>query len=89
MINEYSSLYFTVFLIALVSSVGITGGAHRLWAHRCYKANLALRILLCAMCTMTFQNHIYEWSRDHRVHHKYAETDADPHNAKRGMYVYI
>ena len=32
------------------------------------------------------QNHIYEWSRDHRVHHKYSETNADPHNAKRGLF---
>ena len=23
---------------------------------------------------------------DHRVHHKYAETDADPHNATRGFF---
>lgn len=33
-----------------------------------------------------FQNSIYEWARDHRVHHKYSETDADPHNAKNGMF---
>ena len=32
------------------------------------------------------QNHIYEWARDHRVHHKYSETDADPHNATRGFF---
>ncbi|KAG7262380.1 hypothetical protein CRUP_002418 [Coryphaenoides rupestris] len=31
-------------------------------------------------------NDIYEWSRDHRVHHKYSETDADPHNALRGFF---
>ncbi|TRY86874.1 hypothetical protein DNTS_009008 [Danionella cerebrum] len=31
-------------------------------------------------------NDIYEWSRDHRVHHKYSETDADPHNATRGFF---
>ena len=24
--------------------------------------------------------------RDHRVHHKYTETDADPHNANRGFF---
>lgn len=24
--------------------------------------------------------------RDHRVHHKYSETDADPHNANRGFF---
>lgn len=27
-----------------------------------------------------------EWARDHRVHHKYSETDADPHNALRGFF---
>lgn len=32
------------------------------------------------------QNHIYEWCRDHRVHHQHSETDADPHNAKRGFF---
>jgi len=29
---------------------------------------------------------IISWSRDHRVHHKYSETDADPHNALRGFF---
>ncbi|GBM48227.1 Stearoyl-CoA desaturase 5 [Araneus ventricosus] len=31
-------------------------------------------------------NNIYEWCRDHRVHHKFTETDADPHNIKRGFF---
>lgn len=32
------------------------------------------------------QGSIYHWSRDHRVHHKFVETDADPHNALRGFF---
>lgn len=24
--------------------------------------------------------------RDHRVHHKFTDTDADPHNAQRGFF---
>ena len=32
------------------------------------------------------QNDILDWARDHRVHHKFSETDADPHNAKRGFF---
>jgi stearoyl-CoA desaturase (delta-9 desaturase) len=32
------------------------------------------------------QGSIFHWSRDHRVHHKYSETDADPHNATRGFF---
>lgn len=29
---------------------------------------------------------MYQWVRDHRVHHKYSETDADPHNSHRGFF---
>jgi len=32
------------------------------------------------------QGSLYHWSRDHRVHHKFSETDADPHNATRGFF---
>ena len=35
---------------------------------------------------LSLQNDIVEWSRDHRAHHKYSETDGDPHNAKRGFF---
>lgn len=66
--------------------LGITAGAHRLWAHKAYKANVPLRMLLTLFNTIAFQNHVIEWSRDHRVHHKYTETDADPHNLNRGVF---
>lgn len=71
---------------ASCGGLGITAGAHRLWAHRSYKATWQLRIILGIFQTIAFQNHIYEWARDHRVHHKFSETDADPHNAKRGFF---
>ncbi|CAF4848120.1 unnamed protein product [Pieris macdunnoughi] len=78
------------FLFAMVfastAAMGVTAGAHRLWAHRAYKARWPLRLFLAILQTIAFQNHIYEWVRDHRVHHKYTETDADPHNAKRGFF---
>ena len=32
------------------------------------------------------QGSIYHWARDHRVHHKNSEEDADPHNASRGFF---
>lgn len=73
-------------LLYIAGGLGITAGAHRLWAHRSYKARLPLRILLTIFNTLAFQNHVIEWSRDHRVHHKHSETDADPHNATRGFF---
>ncbi|XP_056098902.1 stearoyl-CoA desaturase b isoform X2 [Rhinichthys klamathensis goyatoka] len=70
----------------MVSALGITAGAHRLWSHRSYKASLPLRIFLAVANSMAFQNDVYEWARDHRAHHKFSETDADPHNARRGFF---
>ena len=61
-------------------------GAHRLWSHRSYKAKFSLRVLLMISNTIALQNDIYEWCRDHRVHHKYSETDADPHDSRRGFF---
>lgn len=74
------------FVCYMISALGITAGAHRLWSHRSYKASLPLRIFLGVANSMAFQNDIFEWARDHRVHHKYSESDADPHNAKRGFF---
>jgi len=40
------------------------------------------------MCgfTLSFQTSIFNWARDHRVHHKQSETPADPHDSTRGMF---
>ncbi|XP_043253683.1 acyl-CoA Delta-9 desaturase-like isoform X2 [Colletes gigas] len=72
--------------MGITAGLGITAGAHRLWAHRSYKAKWPLRFFLMILQTISFQNHLYEWVRDHRVHHKFTDTDADPHNAKRGFF---
>ncbi|CAG4985876.1 acyl-CoA Delta-9 desaturase-like [Colias croceus] len=81
----WATRLFAVFLY-LCSGLGITAGAHRLWAHKSYKARLPLRILLTIFNTIAFQDSALDWARDHRMHHKYSETDADPHNATRGFF---
>ncbi|XP_060803766.1 (11Z)-hexadec-11-enoyl-CoA conjugase-like [Amyelois transitella] len=68
------------------SGFGITAGVHRLWSHRAYRARLPLRILLAFLFTITGQRDIYTWALDHRVHHKYTETVADPHDVRRGFW---
>eukprot|EP00112_Aurelia_sp_Birch-Aquarium-sp1_P010479 Seg2237.2 transcript_id=Seg2237.2/GoldUCD/mRNA.D3Y31 product="Acyl-CoA desaturase" protein_id=Seg2237.2/GoldUCD/D3Y31 len=76
---------FTV-LLYVMATLGITAGAHRLWSHRTYKAKWPLRLILALFNNISGQNHIYEWARDHRCHHKYSETNGDPHNATRGFF---
>ncbi|XP_069356423.1 acyl-CoA Delta-9 desaturase-like isoform X3 [Maniola hyperantus] len=78
----------TLFAFATIytSGFGITAGVHRLWSHRAYRARLPLKILLALLFTITGQRDIYTWALDHRVHHKYSETVADPHDINRGFW---
>ncbi|XP_006624917.1 acyl-CoA Delta(11) desaturase [Apis dorsata] len=75
-----------MFITIYTTGFGITAGVHRLWSHRAYKAKWPLRLLLIFLFTITGQKDVYRWALDHRVHHKYSETDADPHNVKRGFF---
>jgi len=81
----WQTLVFAWFL-HILGGLGITAGAHRCYSHKSYKAKLPLKLLLTFMQTISFQNSMWEWVRDHRVHHKYSETNADPHNARRGFF---
>ncbi|XP_045456979.1 acyl-CoA Delta(11) desaturase-like [Melitaea cinxia] len=73
-------------IIFIISTLGITAGSHRLWTHKAYKAKRPLQIILMIMSTFAFQNTVVDWVRDHRMHHKYSDTDADPYNPTRGFF---
>ena len=75
-----------VFVTIYTSGFGITAGVHRLWSHKAYKAKWPLRLLLVFLFTITGQKDVYTWALDHRVHHKCSETDADPHDVRRGFF---
>jgi len=74
------------FALYILGGLGITAGAHRLWAHKSYSATTPLRVFLMLCQTLAGQDNLHQWSRDHRVHHKWSETNADPYNANRGMF---
>lgn len=83
---ERSQHSFSAILSGYVFSLGITAGAHRLFTHKTYKANAALKILLITIQALSLQRSVYTWVRDHRIHHKYMDTNADPHNSRRGFF---
>ncbi|XP_063630343.1 acyl-CoA Delta(11) desaturase-like [Cydia splendana] len=74
------------FLIYAVTCWGIGAGTHRLFCHRAYKANYPLQVMLMLFHTFGCQSTVINWARDHRLHHKYTDTDADPYNPKRGFF---
>ncbi|XP_055691250.1 acyl-CoA Delta(11) desaturase-like [Lutzomyia longipalpis] len=73
-------------MLGFLGGFGITMGAHRLFTHRAFKATTPTRRILMILFIMNGQNSLWEWARDHRQHHKYSDTDADPHNAHRGFF---
>ncbi|CAG4971562.1 unnamed protein product [Parnassius apollo] len=74
------------YVMGQIAGFGVTAGVHRYWTHRSYKATLPLRIILIICYSVAGQNNIYNWVRDHRIHHKFSETSADPHDARRGFF---
>jgi stearoyl-CoA desaturase (delta-9 desaturase) len=82
---KWQTYVFGFFMYAF-NALGVTAGVHRLWAHRSYKANLPYRILLMVFNSIANQGTIFHWARDHRLHHKYSDTEADPHDAHRGFW---
>ena len=60
-------------------------GYHRLWAHRCYNASKPLEYVLAFAGAGAVQGSIKWWSRGHRAHHRYTDTDLDPYSAHKGF----
>jgi stearoyl-CoA desaturase (delta-9 desaturase) len=65
---------------------GITAGYHRLWAHRSYNASKPLQYILALAGAGAVEGSIKWWSRGHRAHHRYTDTDLDPYNAHKGFW---
>jgi stearoyl-CoA desaturase (delta-9 desaturase) len=80
-----------LWLVALVflyfNGLSITGGYHRLWAHRAYEAHPLLRIFYALWGAGALQNSILVWASDHRRHHRHVDNDEkDPYSAGRGLW---
>lgn len=72
-------------MFSLWSGFGNTAGVHRLWCHRSYQAAWPFRVFLMIGHTLVGHYTLHTWSVGHRTHHKFADTDADPHNVQRGF----
>lgn len=66
---KFWSVWWTIFL-GLLGGFGVSVGAHRLWAHRSYKARWLLRFVLVLIEGLSMNGGCYSYARDHRCHHK-------------------
>jgi stearoyl-CoA desaturase (Delta-9 desaturase) len=84
--TENWSTVAIAWVYSILSGLGTTVASHRYFTHRTFKANKKLRFILICMQTACAQEPILNWARDHRVHHKFTDTDADPYNSRRGFF---
>src|SRR6185437_13858820 len=68
------------------TGLSITAGYHRHFAHASYRAHPALRIVYLIFGSCALQNSALNWAADHRLHHRYTDTDKDPYNAGQGFW---
>ncbi|XP_033342791.2 acyl-CoA Delta-9 desaturase [Megalopta genalis] len=73
-----------VWLVVALIGEGIV--SHRYYSHNAFKATPLLRVILLFCQTLSGQNSALTWAKDHIMHHKYSDTDMDPHNSNRGFF---
>ena len=45
-----------------------------------------VKFLYLLFGSAAFQGSALQWASDHRRHHRFVDTDRDPHNIKRGFF---
>lgn len=73
-------------MLAIFGGMSITGGYHRLFSHKAYKAAWPVRLFFLIFGAATFEGSILEWCTDHRNHHLYTDTPKDPYSIKEGFW---
>ncbi len=67
---------------------GVTGGYHRYFSHRTYKANRAFQFFLAFLAQSTAQKSVLWWGAKHRHHHLYSDGEEDIHSPRHTGFFY-
>ena len=68
------------------SGLSITGGYHRLFAHRSYRCSRLVTAFYLLFGAAAVQNSSLAWASDHRRHHAHTDRDDDPYDARQGLW---
>lgn len=71
---------------AALANLGITGGYHRLFAHKSYEAHRMVEIAYLIIGGAAWQGSALKWASDHRRHHTFEDTDGDPYAITKGFW---
>lgn len=69
----------------LVAGLGITVGYHRCLSHRAVRLARPVEYLFALLGSFALHGDPIRWVTIHRQHHRFTETDGDPHTPLRGF----
>ena len=75
----WAHIVMAIFFFA-ASSMSITLGYHRLFAHNAFQAKWPVKLATLVFGSSAFENSALDWVADHRLHHKHVDHDDDPYN---------
>jgi len=81
--NAFAVCLFGLFVI---TPLGVNLGFHRLLTHKSFKVAKPLEYLFATIGAMVGGGPPLHWVAEHRLHHRYSDTDKDPHSAGRGFW---
>jgi stearoyl-CoA desaturase (delta-9 desaturase) len=64
----------------VVTGHGVTVGYHRMFTHRSFRPNRALKIVLGIAGSLAVQGSVTSWVAIHRRHHMFSDRPGDPHS---------
>ncbi|MBP0000576.1 MAG: fatty acid desaturase [Cyanobacteria bacterium SID2] len=83
---SWAAVGVAVFLHWFTGGLGITLGWHRLISHRSFQLPKLLEYFFLFCGTLSCQSGPIDWIGMHRIHHKYSDTEKDPHNSHLGFW---
>lgn len=90
LLASYHLIRWPTVILALcyicATAITITAGYHRLFSHNSYQAHWTVKLFFAIFGAAAYEGSIVEWCSDHRVHHRYTDTEKDPYNIKQGFW---
>jgi stearoyl-CoA desaturase (delta-9 desaturase) len=76
----------TLIVYLVLFTLGGTVGFHRLLSHRSFKCHPLIEKIFTFLGTIGGNGSSITWVAIHREHHRYSDTELDPHRASKGFF---
>ncbi|PIU00859.1 MAG: hypothetical protein COT74_02875 [Bdellovibrionales bacterium CG10_big_fil_rev_8_21_14_0_10_45_34] len=81
-----ASILVAAAIYLYLTGMSITGGYHRLFAHKTYSANKVVEWAYLLFGAGAFQGSALKWGADHRIHHRFVDGEKDPYSINKGLW---